>query len=416
MKILFVTSRFPYPPLKGDKIRGYYPIKHLSCRHTIDLLSYSDDTLRDEAYVGEMGKYCRKIRTVMVSRLAFNLKLAAAVFSSQPSQVYCYRSKAMKKAIEEMSSANKYDIIHLVCGRIAWLAKYVEGVPTVLDWIDALSLSTRRMWESEEAWTKKGMYWWEWRKMAAFERDNLKTCDYSIVTSPLDRNTLGLDSIEIIPNGVDSAVFSPSYAEKDIDIVFTGNMSYFPNAQAVDNFMKNIFPAIRKARPSTRFYIVGINPSPAVLRWKNYPGVVITGFVEDIAGVLKRSRIFIAPLTAGAGIQNKILEAMACGLPVVTTSYGNAGVQAEDGREVIVRNNPGEFADAVLKLFEDEHRGRGIGQNARDLVMREFNWEAVARRLEQIYGQISRHRGSSSIEGSSKAVRAHFAKGSMEGE
>lgn len=388
MKILFVTSRFPYPPLKGDKIRAYYPIKNLSQRHEIDLLSFAEEDISTEE-MAEMQKYCNNIEVVRISKLTFNMKLAAAIFSTLPSQVYCYSSKRLRTKLDLMTSENNYDVVHIVCGRLAGLCRGLNGTTTLLDWIDALSLSINRMWQTERSWPKKLLYWWEWKKMASFEQKNMTLPGHSVITSPADQRILGDAAVEIIPNGVDCSKFAPQNVEKDIDLIFTGNMSYYPNVQAVDYFCREVFPLIRRFRPATNFYVVGINPAKAVLKWKGAPGVFVTGFVEDLIKELNRSHIFVAPLCSGAGIQNKILEALACELPVITTDYGNAGIQASDGEQILLRNSPESFAEAVLGLLGDDHKRKAMGPRGRDLVLKNYDWKFMASRLEEIYESIA---------------------------
>ncbi|MHB8893950.1 MAG: glycosyltransferase [Candidatus Geothermincolia bacterium] len=383
MKILFVTSRFPYPPFKGDKVRAFFPIRELTTRHTIDLLSFAEEkvALGDREV---MSRYCRRIGIVRLPKASFFLRLALGVFSSIPSQVFCYSSCEMRRTLQQWIQSGGYDLIYLVCGRILGIRNAIRGVPVLLDWIDALSLSTRRMHETERCWPKKWLYWWEWKKMAAFERRSLHACDYMIVTSDDDRMVLGSEKIEVVPNGVDCSVYRQNPATKDIDLIFTGNMGYYPNVQAVNHFCADILPGLRTRLGKVNFFIVGANPGREVRRWGNEPGVQVTGFVQDMVDYLNRAKVYVAPLLSGAGIQNKILEAMACSLPVVTTGFGDAAIRGSGTQSLLMRNSPESFRDAVVELLENEQLRQRIGARARRYVEGEFSWKKMADHVESM--------------------------------
>lgn len=388
MKLLFITSRFPYPPLKGDKIRAYYPIKLLSRCHEIDLLSFTEEGVSQED-LNEMKNYCKKINVVKLNKLYFFLMLVLGVFSLFPSQVLCYRSSRMATLIKKCLSNQKYDLVHIICGRLAGYKKYINGLPVFIDWIDALSMSTERMFRVETFLPKKLVYYFEWKKMKNYEGKMIDLFDYSIITSKVDKEYLENNIDEVIPNGVDTSIFYPmNHIKKDIDLIFTGNMGYFPNVKAVEFFCDKVMPLILKVRPETTFYIVGINPVNTITRYHDGKNVFVTGFVDDLMGFLNRSKIFVAPLQSGAGIQNKILEAMACSIPVISTFYGNAGIQAKDNEEIILSNDQETFSDSVLNLLSDELKTSHIGSEGYNLVHKKFNWKSVTERINNIYKEL----------------------------
>lgn len=393
MKILFITSRFPYPPLKGDKIRAYYPIKLLSSRHEIHLLSFAEDTVADE-YKQEMDKYCKRIEIIPISRFSYFLWLIVGIFTLWPSQVLCYQSQRMKKAMLMYLRDTNYDIVHMVCGRIAWYSQYIANIPIVIDWIDALSLSTERMYRTETRCIRRMGLYLEWRKMKIFELKNLKNFDFSFLTSLVDSSYLNNQPNAVIPNGVDANIFRIHGVEKDIDLIFTGNMSYYPNVKAVEFFCESVFPIILRKRPETTFYIVGVNPSKEVMQYHDGKNIFVTGYVDDIAHLLNRAKIFVAPLQSGAGIQNKILEALACGLPVVSSSYGNAGIKAKDGDEIIVACSPLSFTRAIMDLLEDPDIRLTLGCHGSELVKKKFSWESQIDILDAVYSKLitNKHR------------------------
>lgn len=385
MNILFISSRFPYPPTKGDKIRAYYPIKYLSNEHCIDLVSFTDEKISNDD-IAEMKKYCRNIDIVNINKYYFLFKMALGIFSPIPSQVMCYRSKKMSRTIRRYISTNKYDAVHFVCGRIAGDVDMTGELPALLDWIDALSLSTKRLWETEKNIFKKYLYLNEWKKITNFEQEYADRFQRAIITSEIDKKVISKENIEVIPNGVDTDIFTPAHSvSKDIDLIFTGNMGYSSNITAVDFFCNEILPIIMKKMPDIKFYIVGINPSSKVRKYHNGKNIFVTGFIPDIVELLNKTKVYVAPLKSGAGIQNKILEAMSCGLPVVSTSIGNAGIQAIDGESMIVADSPELFAEEVEKLLLNEDNRFMLGKKARDFVSEKYSWTSVRDKLNEIY-------------------------------
>lgn len=386
LKILFITPRPPFPPIKGDRVRPYNFIRELAKNHSIDLCAFceSQDEIRG---LDEMKKYCRQVESVLLGPWQSKFNVLRSIYNFQPFQVNYYRSRQMKQKIRQMRAKTSYDIVHLVLDRMLPYASNIEKEKIVLDHIDALSLNMKRRALTEKNPFKKGAFYLEYFNMARYERKGARAYASSIVTSRVDKEALEDEHIEIIPNGVDTDCFKPMEAAKDLPLIFTGNMNYFPNVDAVVYFCSAILPKIISVFPALKLYIVGTSPSSQVKALANN-NIIVTGAVSDIGEYLNRAQIFVAPLRCGSGIQNKILEAMACGLPVVTTSYGNAGINAKDNVHAAIRDTPDEFARTVIELLNNQPQRMALGSEARKLMENEFSWSRRADKLTSIYHKI----------------------------
>jgi polysaccharide biosynthesis protein PslH len=386
-KILFLTPRIPFPPIKGDRIRPYYFIKELSRSCNVDLCTFYENH-DDLDGIKEMGKYCQKIETVFLPRIRSYLNILLTLFNLKPLQVNYYFSFKMKRKLKEILQREQYDIIHVVLDRMMPYAKIANSNIIVLDHIDALSLNMLRRASAERNIFKKVVFNFEYLLIKRFEENTQCLYNTSLVTSEIDKNFLPDKNTIIIPNGVDTDYFTSQSKDKDIDLIFTGNMGYFPNVEAALYLAQEILPRLQKRCPQIKIYIVGANPSRKIRALSSNKNITVTGFVDDIRVYLNRAKVFVAPLRSGSGIQNKILEAMACGLPVVTTSYGNAGIKARDNECLVVADSADLFTDKIIALLSSEILGSAIGSKARRYMEEEFSWSSKVKKLEEIYNHM----------------------------
>lgn len=384
MNILFVTPRLPYPPLKGDQLRAFYIIKHLHKRgHKISLLSFIENE-REMAWRQKLMEYCEVVETVLLPKWKSYLNMIFGLFSKIPFQVKFYYSREMFDAVRDMSAKNSCDVVHFIFSRMMSYAKVVERIPVVMDHVDAYSMNMERKFNRERGF-RKAISYYEWKRMKRYERSNHSLFNYSVVASRIDREYLNNERIEIIPNGVDQERFAPVRRGKDIDLIFTGNMGYFPNKDAVLYFCQEIFPLILERRPESTFYIVGTDPSPKIRKLADGKNIFVTGYVNDMKDYLNRSLVSVCPIKAGSGIQNKVLEAMANVVPIVATSYAIGGISADNGKEVFIADKPEEFAENVLKLLGDKKLRERLSLNGRRLVEQEYSWDVSAVKFEDVY-------------------------------
>lgn len=417
MKILFLSLRFPYPPNRGDRIRAYNFIKHLSKDHAITLISFAHSK-EDFDNIAHLEKYCHSIRVVSFKPLEAYVSLGKRFFSKAPLQVSYFSSRRMQKEVEAAVCKGDFDLLHVHFFRLAPYVLPFNSVPKFLDLCDSFSINLQR-----RARLDRSLFWpllkLEEKRVRRYETDIVQRFDLTAMVSELEKNyMLSLRqerqdlNLCVIPLGVDLEYFKPAfdgdhrYQEDDStlrprglknstsdpkienQLLFTGTMNYFPNCDAVCHFYKQIFPFIRANLPNIRFYIVGHQPSKKMWQLAKDKAVVVTGKVADVRPYFRKASVFVCPLRAGSGVQAKILEAMAMGTPVVTTSIGLEGIEAIPDRDLLVADEPEEFAQKTLELIRDAQFRQKIAQNARKLVESRYSWDSVVNLLNAAYEKI----------------------------
>ncbi len=391
MRILFLTSRIPYPPHRGDKLKIWNLMKQLSRRHEIILLTFVAND-RELQWVDTLREICSEIHTVRLPlwRSLFNCLLAMP--KNIPFQVEYYRSRRMKELVREQIGKTKPDVIHTHLIRMAQYTLEEKNLPRVLDLTDAVSLYLSRFQEMRRNPVVKWLLGVELRRMCGYE-SIIGAFDRGLVCSDTDRNFLLARypelSVRILPNGVDLETFSAngSASVEPFRIIFTGNMSYFPNIDGASFLVHDVLPKIMQTVPQVKLYIVGQNP-PASVRALAGKNVVVTGFVEDIRSEYLKSMVAVSPIRFGAGTLNKVLEPLALGVPVVSSSIGLQGLGLSVGTDILVANDAEEFAAAVVKLLTNEKLRGAMAASASVKVRAKFSWENISLDLERMYQEV----------------------------
>jgi sugar transferase (PEP-CTERM/EpsH1 system associated) len=388
MKILFITARFPFPPIKGDKVVAYNRLKHFSRKHDITLLTFADEG--DMRYVQEISKYCREIHCVPFSRLHAMARILFQGYKKVPLQVLYYQSREFRRTLDALLKINSYDLIHVFLLRMAPYVSALTGCPKILELIDSMELNMKRRAHLERG-IKKWIFAEEAKRLSRYEQWMTGRYDYSVVVSELDRRTINGARMEVAPNGVNTDEFYPAGVQrKEEDVViFTGNMSYFPNETAVMYFAETIFPKIRVQRPGVRFRIVGGGASKRIknLQKKN-EAITVLGFVDSMAEHINRAKVSVCPMIAGSGIQFKILESLSCGVPVVTTSMGKGAIELGEDDGLYVADDPDVFAERVLDLLSNNDMPNVISRKISAAVKNKYSWESSNLKIDKMYSEL----------------------------
>ena len=421
MKILYIAHRIPYPPNRGDKIRSFNEIKYLSQRHEIHLACLADDS-KDLKYENDLKRFCKSTNVVLINLKMVKLKSSFYLFSKKPLSVPYFYSRKLQRSVDQLLSTNHYDAVFcfsspmaeyvfrsrsLVSGCLKLEKSLVKGSPVtsyqklasrnqklIMDFVDVDS-DKWGQYSKHARFPMSWVYALEGRRLADYERKVAETFDHSIFVTEAEakifRNkNLHIKKITAISNGVDLDYFSPTVSQHPSTInqqpviVFTGVMNYFANVDGVVWFTKEILPLIRKEIPEIRFYIVGRNPTKEVLSLALDSSVTVTGYVPDTREYLKMAAVVAAPLRIARGIQNKVLEAMAMGIPVVATPQAFEGVEAEPGRDLILGGDVRKIAEGVIGLVKEGSLRKSIGDNARRTIEKNYCWSKNLEKLDNV--------------------------------
>jgi sugar transferase (PEP-CTERM/EpsH1 system associated) len=386
VKILFLCHRVPFPPDKGDKIRAFHLLRALAARHDVDLFTLADDP-RDLAHQAALQEHCRHVTIARVHPRLARLRSLPHLVSRTPLTIPYFSSDTLQRSVDSAVAARGYDRIFVYCSAMAQYVRWNGAVPVVMDLVDVDS-DKWTQYASRTRFPFSLIYAKEGRDLRAYEREVSEKSACVLVTTEreaaLAREVAPAARVHVLSNGVDTRYFAPAQEGTTggaPTLIFTGDMSYFPNREGVTFFAREVLPLVRSAIPDVRFVIVGRNPGRQVEALASEAGVVVTGFVPDVRLWLAQASVAVAPLTIAAGVQNKILEAMSSGLPVVATPRAAQGLTSAVAEVVEIGETADEFAAKCVALIRDVRRARELGQEGRRRVTADYSWEASARRL-----------------------------------
>ncbi len=389
MKILVLTSRFPYPLEKGDKLRIYYQIRELHrAGYEVQLVSLTEEKVKKADYQ-QVKAFCSKIFVFRITRFSVFIHAVLNIFKGikRPFQVAYFYDFTVKNAIDQIIETEKPDHIHC---HLARMSAYVEhkNLPKTLDFMDAFGAGTKRRADISPFYIRP--FWHiEARLMQRYEQYMASKFDFSTIISKQDKErlTLNADSapVQVIPNGVDTDFFNivdfqnqNNAIEKKYDICFVGNLGYYSNVEAVRFLIKKIVPLVKAQKPDVTILLAGARPTTEIWGFTN-DHIKVIGWLDDIREAYAQSRILVAPLMHGIGQQNKILEAMAMHVPVVTTTRVNNAIGSISEKDILLADTEGVFAEQILKLLQNIDLQNIISENGRVFVEQNYSWQQATR-------------------------------------
>lgn len=398
-RILFLSHRIPYPPNKGDKIRSWHFLEHLCKNNEVHAGFFIDDK-DDFEHLAFLESRCETVHFAFAKPATQKLASLRGLMTGTSLTENAYPSSKFRRQISSLLEKHSFDLIFLYsAATYAFLPDDMEQIPILTDFVDVDS-EKWRAYSNSSKWPMSWVYAREAEKLSRFEAKVAIRSAHSILVSAdearLMKPGLGEHNIEAtvqgIPNGVDTGVFTPENYEAPAvghRIIFTGAMDYAPNVEAVVWFADNVFESLRQKAGRVEFLIAGRPVAPAVERLGRRDGIVVLGGVDDMAAEIAAANIVIAPLQTARGIQNKVLEGMAMAKPVVCTRAANEGINAEHGVTALVTDSPEEFVQAISSLLDSESMRQSIGNAARDFVDRNFSWEAAFASIDTVISHLT---------------------------
>jgi len=390
-RLLVLTSRFPYPVVGGDRLRLYRICVELAKDHELTLLSLCDDRADLDATVPDDGVFARVERFYLPTWRSWVASLAA-IPSRTPLQVAYYRLGRFSARARELAASHDAVLAHLIRTGAA-----IAGLPgpKFLELTDAISLNYER---AKAASARHRLdprtiaYRLETGRLKPFEQRIVERFDRSFLVSDVDRDHLfgpgdpRRDRVLVVGNGVDTDALAYDFAPDGTDVAFIGNLASLQNFDAALHFASDVLPLVRRVRPDVRFRVVGRIGVDDAERLKALDGVDVTGEVDSVADAVRGAGVGVASLRIGAGVQNKVLEYFALGLPCVSTPLALEGFGAAHGRELLVAESAQAQAEAVLRILDDRALAERMAKSARDYVERNHSWEQVLAPLRAAVG------------------------------
>ncbi len=375
MKICMIVSRVPWPLEKGDKLRAYHQLKHLSKHHEVHLICLSDGAV-DANAINQLQLLTPHVHVFQLNRWKMFFRIFMAFFSNKPFQVHYFYDRAIAGKVKHLIEDINPDAIYCQLIRCSEYVKHMHAYAKTLDYMDALSAGQHRR-AVGAPWYLAPFVREEARRLTAYEHLIFDYFEHHTIISEQDRKLIyhaHCERIEVVPNGIDAEYFKcESKPTKIYDLVFTGNMSYPPNVEGAKRLVYSILPLVLKHRPGIKLLLAGASPSSAV-RALESEGVVVSGWLDDIRTAYNEARIFVAPMQSGSGMQNKLLEAMCMELPCVTTALAAAPLGATTGKECYIGQTDEELASHILSLLDNPDIAQQMGETGRLYVQGKFDW------------------------------------------
>lgn len=394
-EILFLAHRIPYPPDKGDKIRSWRLLKRLSRDYDVHLAAFVDDAA-DVVHEDYLKSHCASVRLVPLTKMRATARSARGLLSGAPLSVEYFSDMRMRSYVDAVRARPLAAEIAFSSSMAQYIETPIKGRPRLVDFCDADSDKFTE-YARGASFPMQWVYGREGSQLAAVETAIANWADASFAITPEEAAIFNdrpavRQAVDWWSNGVDTEYFDPDLPmpppSEPADIVFTGAMDYRANIDAAHFFMNEIWPVVRSAVPTATFAIVGARPAKSLLAYHGANGVAVTGRVDAVRPWLKQAALAIAPMRVARGVQNKILEAMAMGKPVVATAAGATGIRAVADRDLIVADSPQDFAASVIDLLNDVHRRDLIGTAARAQVVKNYQWEDQLSRFSDVLSSL----------------------------
>jgi len=379
--------------------RGYNIIREIARYNSVHLLAFiHPDILKSDNEIEEakkeLCKFCNSVEFfhlwVKESRMNKYAGLLSGLFYSKPFSVLAHRSKRMDSRIDWLLKKEQFDLIHYDTIALSRFNRNNITIPKVMTHHNIESNLMRRRAQVEKNVLAKYYLSLQAKRLQVYEEAESGKYAVNIVMSEKDGEELKKINphvnIEVVPNGVDTTYFTPDHGEETKSVIYTGGMNMFANRDAVLYFLNEIWPAIKAKEPDVQFYAIGQDPPPELAQIsRRDPHVIVTGYVDDIRPFVSKAAVYVVPLRVGGGTRLKILDAMAMGKAIVSTSIGCEGLEVSNGENILISDNPTAFVENTVELLKNMRKRGDLGAAARRLVESKYGWETIGRTLQQVY-------------------------------
>ncbi len=382
--LLYLTHRIPFPPNKGDKIRSYHLLKHLSQHYHVHLGTFVDDS-NDWQYIDQVKSFCQESYFAKLNPLVSRICGLTGLLTGDPLTISIYRDTQLQTWVNTQIETKSISKIVVFSAAMAQYVRHAKAMHRVIDFVD-IDSDKWKQYANKKTWPVSWIYQRESEELLKYEKQITDEFDRVTFVSEKESELFkkcmpeAANKITYFNNGVDTEYYAPQnnllnpYPENKSILVFTGAMDYWANVDAVDWFVKNVFSEVRRHFPDIEFYIVGSKPTKEVRRLGETSGVTVTGFVDDIRPYLSHATLAVAPLRIARGIQNKVLEAMAMGKIVVASPEAKEGIAADAGLELFVADGVKQFTEQIVSLLKKKNDHEHYGRAARSRIVTDYSW------------------------------------------
>jgi len=400
MNILFLSTRSPYPLISGHSLRTYHILKGAAQKHNVILVTFVqlEEELKKEN-LDHLKSFCRGVHPFRVLVDVSKIKLAASLivnlFSPLPFVAQKYDAPMMRQKIREIIKTESIGLIHVDMLPLAIYIDEFKDLPKILVNHNVESVRLHRWFQTEPNVLKKAYLGIQWPKLRSFERSAMDSFDGCVVVSETDKQLLrgmGINNrMFVVPNGTDTEFFKPTgKAKSENSVLWIGHMDVHTNKDAVLYFWREIYPLLRKRYPQVQMIFVGTAPPKEIADAAKKDGQVeVTGFVEDIRPYLDKSAVMVVPIRIGSGTRLKILDAMAMGKAIVSTSVGCEGLNVTHGKNILIADDPEEFTNRTIGLLKNPDMRMNLERNARELA-KTYDWNLITDKIEVVYQDVMR--------------------------
>ena len=405
MNILFLSTRSPYPLISGHSLRTYHILKGAAEKHNVILVTFVQ--LPEHEFKSEnlehLRSFCKAVYAYEIpvdfSKVKLVSSLFTNLFSPLPFVAQKYDAPLMREKIREIIQREHIDLVHVDLLPLTAYINEFENHPKILVNHNVESVRLYRWFKAEANPIKKAYLGIQWLKLHSFERSAMNKFDGCVVVSEIDRELLikmGVKSrLFVVPNGTDTKFFKPNNGKvAENSVLWIGHMDVHTNRDAVLYFWKDIYPILKKKYPQVKMTFVGTAPPKEIAdAAQKDPQVKATGFVDDIRPYIDEAAVMVVPIRIGSGTRLKILDAMAMGKAIVSTSVGCEGINVSDGKNIVIADNPEDFASKTIKLLKNPDTRINLERNAIELV-KTYDWNLIGEKQELVYKDVMSRRGS----------------------